>query len=80
MQETEVYAGLTEIFSDVFMRDDLVLRPDMTAKDVEDWDSFKMIEIIMGVEEKYHFKFDTKEMDSLNDVGDLVRIIARKGR
>jgi acyl carrier protein len=77
MSQTEIYASLTEVFSDVFMRDDLILREDMTAKDVEGWDSAKMIEIIMCIEERYDVKFSTKDLDSLEKVGDLVRIIGR---
>ncbi len=30
--EAEIYHGLTEIFHDVFMRDDIVLSADLTAK------------------------------------------------
>ena len=44
--DPEIYGGLTEIFHDVFMRDDLVLTPELSAKDVKGWDSFKQIEII----------------------------------
>ena len=29
----DIYAALTEIFSDIFMRDDIVLRPDLSARD-----------------------------------------------
>jgi acyl carrier protein len=77
--EAEIYDGLTEIFHDVFMRDDLVLRPELSAKDVQGWDSFKQIEIIMAAEEKYGIKFTTRELDSLQNVGDLVRVVTAKG-
>lgn len=76
--ETEIYSDLTEIFRDVFMRGDLVLRPDTTALDVEGWDSFKQIEIIMAAEEKWHIRFTSREFDNLQRVGDLIRMIAAK--
>ena len=76
--EAEIYAALEGIFRDVFMRDDLRLTPGMTAKDVAGWDSFKQIEIILAVEAEYHIKFNTRELDSLQSVGDLVRVIADK--
>jgi acyl carrier protein len=79
MTEPEIYDTLTTIFHDVFLRDDLVLTPAMSAKDVEDWDSFKQIEIIIAVEQQFGIKFRTREMDSLNNVGDLVHLIASKG-
>ncbi|HUN38894.1 MAG TPA: acyl carrier protein [Acetobacteraceae bacterium] len=76
--EAEIYGGLTEIFHDVFMRDDMVLKPELSAKDVKGWDSFKQIEIIMATEEKYGIKFTTRELDSLQNVGDLVRVVTAK--
>lgn len=78
MPEAEIYAALEDIFHDVFLRDDIKLRPEMTAKDVVGWDSFKQIEIILAVESQYHIKFNTRELDSLQSVGDLVQAIAGK--
>ena len=78
MPEAEIYTALEDIFHDVFMRDDIKLTPEMTAKDVAGWDSFKQIEIILAVEGQYHVKFNTRELDSLQSVGDLVRAIAGK--
>lgn len=78
MTESEIYETLTMIFHDVFLREDLALTPELSAKDVADWDSFKQIEIIIAVEERFSIKFRTREMDSLNNVGDLVKLIASK--
>jgi acyl carrier protein len=78
MQESEIYEQLTAIFREIFMREDLSLHSELTAKDVPGWDSFKQIEIIMAVEEKYGIKFRTREVDGLNDVGALVRIVEEK--
>jgi acyl carrier protein len=76
--ESEIYGALTEIFRDVFMRDDLELTPELTAKDVKGWDSFKQIEIIMATEERFGIQLNTREIDSLQNVGDLVRVVASK--
>jgi len=76
--DPEIYAALTTIFRDVFLRDDLELRPDLSAKDVEGWDSFKQIEIILAAEARFGIKMSTRELDSLRRVEDLVRVIAAK--
>ena len=76
--ETSIYGALTEIFQDVFMRGDLALKPELTAKDVAGWDSFKQIEIVLAAEEKFGIKFSTRELDSLRNVGDLVRAISAR--
>jgi acyl carrier protein len=76
--DAKIYAELTEIFNDVFMKDDMVLTPELSAKDVQGWDSFKQIEIMVSVEERFHIKLNTKEIDSLKCVGDLASVIAKK--
>ena len=76
--EEIVYTELTEVFHDVFMRDDIVLSPGLTAKQVQGWDSFKQIEIVMASEEKWRIKFNTRELDSLLSVGDLAKMIVAK--
>jgi acyl carrier protein len=73
--QDEIYGALTEIFRDVFMRDDLELQPGLTAKDVPGWDSFKQIEIIMATEERFGIRMTTRDLDSLQSVGDLVRVV-----
>ncbi len=78
MTEPQIYEKLTTIFHDVFLRDDMVLSAALSARDVPDWDSFKQIEIIIAVESQFGIKFGTREMDSLKNVGDLVRLIADK--
>ena len=76
--EAEIYGALTEIFQDVFLRDDIRLTPQLTAKQVQGWDSFKQIEIIMACEEKWAIKFNTRELDSLRAVGDLAKLVEAK--
>lgn len=76
MTDSDIYEQLTEIFHDLFLRDDITLTPETTAEDVEGWDSFKMIEIVMAVESRFGIKVKSKELDQLQSVGDLARLIA----
>ncbi len=78
MTEAEIYPTLTTVFHDVFLRDDIVLTPEMTAKDVDGWDSFKQIEIIMAAEKEFQIHLTPREIDNLSCVGDLVSVIAKK--
>ena len=63
MTEAEIYAALTSIFHDVFLRDDLVLTPTLSANDVPGWDSFKQIEILIATEQHFGIKLSTREVD-----------------
>jgi acyl carrier protein len=76
--EAAIYAGLGEILQDVFLRDDLKIGPGLSAKDVEGWDSFKQIEIIMATEERFGIKLSTREIDGLANLGDLARVVAAR--
>jgi acyl carrier protein len=80
MDQATIYAELTQIFHDVFMRDDIVLKADLSAKDVDGWDSFKMIEIILSTEEHFGCKIRSSELDRLQNVGDLVQLIETRAR
>ncbi len=78
MTEAEAYEQLTEIFRDVFMRDDMVLTPELTAKDVPGWDSFKQIEIILTLEERLNIKIGVQDLERLKCVGDLATVLREK--
>lgn len=60
------------------MWDDIALRSDFSAKDVNGWDSFKQIEIIIATEQRFGIRLNTREIDGLQNVGDLARIVASK--
>jgi acyl carrier protein len=79
MDDTKIYGRLQEIFGDVFDEDDLKISPDMTANDVEEWDSLNHIRMIVAVEEQFGVKFSSAEVGSLNDVAELARLIKSKG-
>ena len=79
-EQARIYEDLTEIFNDVFMRDDMKLTPELSAKDVDGWDSFKQIEIMVSVEERFNIKLNTREIDGLKNVGDLADVIIKKAK
>lgn len=78
MQHHEIYAQLTPLFHDVFEDESLVLRPEMTAADVAEWDSFNHINLIVAVESRFRIKFQTAELESMNSVGHLAEIVEKK--
>ena len=77
-EQTAIYAALSEILNEVFMTDGMQATPALTAKDVAGWDSFKQIEIMVSVEERFNIKLNTREIDSLKSIGDLANVIAKK--
>lgn len=78
MNRNEINEKLTAIFHEVFNDNTIVLRDDMTAKDVENWDSLTHMLMITKVEETFGIKFKLKELNKLKMVGDLINTIETK--
>ena len=78
MQEEDIYARLTEIFREVLDADDLVLTPGLTAASVPEWDSFNHIHLVVAVEVRFKIKFQTAELESIQNVGHFVTLIQAK--
>ncbi len=76
--ESKVVEGLREIFAEVFLRDDIPVSPGLTAKDVEGWDSFKQVEIIMATEQHFGMRFLSSEVDGFQTLGDLIKAVAQR--
>ena len=75
MDEQQIYARLAEIFEDVFDDDSIQVAPDLSAKDVDGWDSLAHIRMILTVEKAFKIKFSTSEIGKLENVGDLAALI-----
>jgi acyl carrier protein len=76
--EAEVYPKVTAILREVFDREDIEATPALAADQVDGWDSFKQVEILIAVQEAFGVKFSSRELDSLKNVGDLVGIVVAK--
>ncbi len=66
------------VFRDIFDDKGLVLRDDLTAADVENWDSLTHINLIVGIERQFKVRFTTAEIATLKNVGDLKALIHTK--
>ncbi len=78
MQTADIYAKLTSILHDVFDDDTIVLKPELTAGQVEGWDSLNHIRLMVTVEKAFSIRFAAAEVGSLKNVGELVALIAGK--
>jgi len=78
MNRNEINEKLTAIFHEAFSDNTIVLRDDMTAADVENWDSLTHMFMITKVEEVFGIKFKLRELNKLKNVGDLCNTIEEK--
>ena len=78
MTTIEVLNQLTEIIRNIFDDDDLVAVAEMTAKDVDGWDSLSNLRLIMAVEKEFKVKFSAAEVGKLKNLGELAGLIVAK--
>jgi len=78
MDEPQIYGRLTHIFRDVFDEDSITVTPELSALDVEGWDSLTHVRLIMTVQKTFKIKFSNAEIGKLQRVGDLVKLIQER--
>ena len=71
-----------EVFREVFQDDALQLEEQMTAIDVEGWDSLTHVNLIIALEKRLAIKFAAAEISRLTEpgqnVGTLLDLVVRK--
>jgi acyl carrier protein len=78
MPDKSTLDAVGELMADVFDLDDLELKNETTAADIEEWDSLHHIRLIVAIERKFKIKFSNSEIENLKNVGDLVSQIDKK--
>jgi acyl carrier protein len=78
LEMQEVKQQLQEVFQEIFDDDTLVISEETTAEDIEDWDSFAQIGLIMEIEKRFQLKFQLGEVSELKNVGDMLVLICKK--
>ena len=74
----DIVNRLNTIFREVFEDGSIQVTQEMTANDVEKWDSLSHLAMVMAVEKEFRIKFKLKELVSMKNVGDLINgIVAR---
>ena len=78
MQRAEITAKLTEVFREVFFQPTLEAREEMTAADVKGWDSLNHVTLIYATEKKFGVRFSIREVQRLQNVGEMITLIEKK--
>lgn len=80
MKREDVYERLNKVFREVFDDETIVLEDATTADDIEDWDSFEHINLVVAVENEFSFKIPMGKVITMKNVGEMVDIILEMGR
>ncbi len=78
MTNEEILAKLTAIFIEELDVEEIELTEETTAEDVEEWDSLSHIQLIVAIEKAFKIRFTSSEIQSWNNVGEMMASIQSK--
>ena len=74
----DITERLTEVFREVFDDETIVLSDELTADDVDAWDSLSHVNLILAVEIAFDIEFKQSEILNFANVGELKDSINKK--
>ena len=80
MTREEVFERLNKVFQDVFDDDTIEVHDETTADDIDEWDSFEHINLVVAIEEEFSFKIPMGKVVTMKNVGEMVDIILKLGK
>ena len=78
MESIEILNKINNIFALVLENQRLTLTRESVITNVEGWDSFTNIKLILTMEKQFQLNFNTFEIQACRNIGDLCDTIQRK--
>ncbi|HOQ69259.1 MAG TPA: acyl carrier protein [Anaerolineaceae bacterium] len=69
---------LTKVFRAVFDNESITLTPDLTADDIDEWDSLSHINLMLAIELEFGIEFLQSEIQDFRNVGELIECVKTK--
>jgi acyl carrier protein len=78
MNQKTVQDRLRDVFADTLNDPSFKMEPDLKKGDVEGWDSFAHINLMLCIEAEFGVEFDSDEIASLLSVGQILAALNRR--
>jgi acyl carrier protein len=78
MELKEVLQQVNEIFQNELDNNNIVVKYETTANDVEEWDSLTHIQLVVAIEKHFKIRFMTEEINNFKNVGEMCEAIVKK--
>jgi acyl carrier protein len=69
---------ITEIIRDLFDEYDGPVTRDLSARDIEQWDSLLNVQLVVQIERVFGIRFNSHEVGQFKNLGELLDIIRKK--
>ncbi len=76
MQKSDVIAQMQEVFDRVFLSK-VHLSEELSAGEVDEWDSLTHLTLLIGMEKQFNIRFQTGEVEAARNVGQFADIILK---
>ncbi len=78
MERIEIAEKIRLILVSVLKHEKFEMNDEMSAFEVDGWDSLTHMIIISEIESQYNIKFKLKELNKLNNIGSLIELVQSK--
>lgn len=79
MERKEILKKVNAIFIDILDNEDIAIEEKTQATDIDEWDSLTHIQLVVAIEKYFKIRFTSKEIQSWNNVGEMLNTIQEKG-
>ena len=69
----------TQIHRKILKKPELVLYDELTARDVDTWDSLAHLSLIIAIEQSYNIRLESEEIILIRNIGDMKTLLRAKG-
>jgi acyl carrier protein len=78
MEREQIAERVKAAIVSVLKHDNFIMTDDLRAEDVDGWDSLSHMVIITEVENAFDVRFKLKELNKLQNMGDLIFLVQSK--
>lgn len=78
METLTIKETIANVLVSIVEHNNFEMNDELTAKDVDGWDSLSHMMIITKIEEAFNIKFKLRELNKLKNMGSLVTVIQSK--
>jgi len=75
MTQSEMLPRIQRVFDNTFL-EQVHVTPELSADDVEEWDSLIHISLVLAIENEFGIRFRMGEVEATRNVGDLADLFA----
>ena len=79
MERNEILLQINKIFKDTLDNENIVIEETTQASDIDEWDSLTHIMLVVTIEKKFKIKFNSKEILSWRNIGEMINSLIEKG-